>query len=161
MPKKNIKKIFVGLALIVVALLTALMAFYYLEVKPEMDRRAKQEAQAPSAQAGVLANTQAPVPQQETPISKSLENKTLNAYPDSEKSRREGFLWVDKKASRLVATLGAVQGVLPGARLSVYENDQKIGEVVVENSFDVISYVKPVDQAPNSFPKDYYRVVKE
>ena len=70
-------------------------------------------------------------------------------------------MWVDRKSSKLVVTLGAVNGLLPGKSLAVYKGDEKIGKVKVETAFDVISYVLPEDEGVKQLENDYYRVVIE
>lgn len=82
-------------------------------------------------------------------------------YDDTEKERREGHLWIDRSAGTCVVTLGALNGLVPGSRLSIYEGDKKIGVVVVKTLLDVISYVQPVGKPLVQFKNDYYRVVFE
>jgi len=44
-------------------------------------------------------------------------------------------------------TLGAIHGLLAGKKLVVYGGDKKLGQVIVDISFDVISYVHPQDKS--------------
>ncbi len=82
-------------------------------------------------------------------------------YGSEEKSRKDGYLWVDRHSMNLIVTLGAIHGLSPGDLLSVYEGDNKIGLVRVEIPLDVISYVQPVNKSINQLEQDYYRVAIE
>ena len=82
-------------------------------------------------------------------------------YGKDEKNRREGLLWIDRKASTYVITLGALNGLTPGSQLNVYQDNQRVGKLVVETPLDVISYVHPVGKSLKDFSQDYYRVVAE
>lgn len=88
-------------------------------------------------------------------------------YGSQELERRSGILWIDRKASQGVITLGIVNGLSSGSYLGIYEErrqpgglvvNEKIGEVVVEQSSDIISYVQPVKKSLYEFDRDYYRV---
>ena len=80
-------------------------------------------------------------------------------YGPQELERKEGILWVDRKASAFMVTLGRVNGVQKGTMLSIFDGDEKIADVTVDFSFDIISYVKLVGKTAEDFEKDYYRVV--
>lgn len=101
-----------------------------------------------------------PLAADEVPLDRVLE-AAQKVYSPSEKDRTEGFLWIDRKASHLIVTLGAMQGLKPGSRLSIYEGEQKIGQVIVNTPFDVISYVQPVETSMDQLKNDYYRAVME
>jgi len=58
-------------------------------------------------------------------------------------------------------TLGTVHGVLPGSYLAVYEKDNKVGQMVVDISLDVISYARPTNENLDLKNINYLRVVKE
>jgi len=58
-------------------------------------------------------------------------------------------------------TISTLHEVVPGSCLTVYQGDKKIGKVVVDTAFDVISYVSPIDGILDKSSTDYYRVVKE
>ena len=118
-------------------------------------------------------STQKPIPPSKT-VQKSpavVEDKVINlqslvkqaelVYGNGEKQRKEGLLWIDHKSSKIVATLGAVQGILPGHTLTVYDGQKKISQVTVETAFDVISYVRPQNNSPAFTQGNYYRVVVE
>ena len=81
-----------------------------------------------------------------------------SVYGEKEKSRKEGVLWIDRQASSLLVTLGAVNGLKKDSRLTVYDGDNEIGEVVVATPFDIISYVQAAGKSAGDFSKDYYRV---
>ncbi len=171
MPKKNVRKIIIGLVLIVFGVgLFATAVFYYLEVKPELAKREqikvkKIKAKETKIEQRVLAS------QKEGSFSgsgasdgvslKRLVAQSEEIYGKNEKSRKEGFLWVDQQASQYVVTLGAINNLFPGDYLTVYDGDKKIGQVKVESSFDIISYVQPLEKINRIFQKDYYRVVIE
>ena len=82
-------------------------------------------------------------------------------YDSKEKERREGFMWVDREGQNWVITLGALNGISVGSRLSVYDGETKIGTIKVKTPLDVISYVQPVDKSMEELKDDYYRVVLE
>jgi len=90
-----------------------------------------------------------------------LLQESNEVYGDEEKNRREGFLWIDRKNDTLLVTLGALNGLTAGMRLTVFDGDQQVGFVKVETPLDVISYVYPSDPQKDIFEKNYYRVVFE
>ena len=92
---------------------------------------------------------------------KSIVNEAEEVYGEEEKMRKEGLLWVDRKSSRFIVTLGALNGVNKGSYLTIYDGDKKVGQAKVESAFDVISYVSPLEKSLNLSTKDYYRVVVE
>ena len=88
-------------------------------------------------------------------------------YGERELNRKDGVLWIDRKSSSCMITLGAVNGLAPGMYLSVYKEkrqadgtiiNERIDDVVVRKSYDIISYVKPAKKALSEFDGDYYRV---
>lgn len=152
-----------------------LIGFYWVEVKPkfakyrEWQNLDEQKAAVEQmASALILARAQ----QQSSPDSQhrspddsvtleSLSQASRDFYDETELNRREGTLWVDDKSAKFVVTLGAVHGVLPGSRLSVYHKGQRIGYVAVSFSFDVISYVHPAQDFLFDINDKYLRVVIE
>ena len=90
-----------------------------------------------------------------------LVKKAEDVYDSAEKNRKEGSLWLDRRSNSFIVTLGALQGLLPGSQLSIYDGSKKMDTASVEIPFDVISYVKPVKSSPDSFTGNYYRVVIE
>ena len=85
-------------------------------------------------------------------------NQTLDP---KEKDRREGYLWVDRQGQSWIITLGALNGVSIGTRLTVYDGETKVGIIKVLTPLDVISYVQPLDDSVKGLKDDYYRVVLE
>ncbi|MCK5633230.1 hypothetical protein KAH94_05740 [bacterium] len=190
MSKKNIKKIFIGIVLILLALFCAITAFYFLEVKPKLALRRHSKVTdvtvlKKSSQEGVLKileeteenffkNTKEKVFKKKPVLKKSKDKTTqegvinLNAlvreskavYSESEKNRKEGILWVDRKTQKLVVTLGAVHGLALESHLTVYDGNFELGQVKVDVLFDVISYVQPEDFLDLS-ERDYYRIISE
>ena len=107
--------------------------------------------------------TPAPPPKAESnsiDINKLVEHAKA-VYGPEELNRKEGYLWIDRKANKFVVTLGALQGLSNGKTISIYDGDKKIGQVAVDESYDVISYGHPVDLTMDQFPGDYYRAVIE
>ncbi len=163
---KNFKKLVFGFILIVLAGFCLLAGFYFMEVKPELASRTK------VASTEKINATKQKVEQRVEEIKKAqqqadgsvdllaLTKEAENVYGPEEKSRKEGVLWVDRQTSNFVVTLGALNGVLPGNRLSVYQGNEKLGQVTVDSSFDVISYVHPESSLDLS-GNDYYRVTVE
>ncbi len=176
MAKKNIKLIIIGVISIFIAIMSAVATFYFLEVKPELasrenagitkldvqkmkiEKRAK-VIQSASQEKQPVQNSKAA--QKNEMSLKSLVKKAETVYGNEEKSRREGLLWVDAKSSKIMVTLGAVHGLLPGRNLSVYDRQDKIGQVMVETLFDVTAYVRPQKNTPALTQGNYYRVVIE
>jgi hypothetical protein len=80
------------------------------------------------------------------------------AYDKNDIRKKEGFLWVDRKSSKFVVTLGAINGLIPGSQLTVYNGEKSIGQVQVAETFDVISYVLPLNESIDLSQGDYYKV---
>ena len=156
MSEKNSVKIFMGAGFIAVALLCGATAFYFLKVKPEMERRKMEAAMAQKP-------ASAPEPAKaQTPPGLNMEillAESEKIYGAGERNRREGILWVDRQTPRFVVTLGALNGVAAGSTLGVYDGDRQVAEVSVDSVLDVISYVTPADKSADQFEYDYYKVV--
>ncbi len=90
-----------------------------------------------------------------------LVEKASGLYSEEEKKKKEGFLWIDREGKTLLVTLGALNGISPGSKLSVYDGDKKVETLTVESIFDVVSYVKPSKRSVDDFKDNYYRVVLE
>ena len=148
MVKKDIRKIAIGVALIVLSIVCGLAAFYVpdgpgdLFSKEPTSLREKPAAQTP------------------TPLAPP-EEKTQGPYDKNQQNKKEGFLWVDQKSSRLVVTLGTTHGLRVGKYLTVYEGTENRGQVAVDTPFETISYVHPVEKVMNLSQNNYYRVVIE
>lgn len=158
---KSLKKIFAGIFLIWLALVSLAAAFYWPQMKQSAStlmghqffggastRNVSQAVAAKSKQEpGASVPAPAPAP----------------AAVPSAGSPREGFLWVDLFSSQYLVTLGKVHGAAPGKTLIVYEGSSELGEVTVEKALETVSYVRPapgsLDLSGNSH--GYYRVVME
>ena len=154
MAKRN--KIFLGLFFILLGLFLAVAAFYQLEVKPTMAERKQEDARL-----GEIAKVKKPAAPPNKILLDSLVEESKSLYGEPEEARKEGILWTDVRSSRFIVTLGALQGLLPGKHLAVYDGNNKMGEVTVEKVFDIISYVQPMETPLNFSPSNYYRVVLE
>ena len=163
MAEKNLKKVGVGLILIALAVVSLVGVFYFLEVKPELAKRDQSKSQK-------LEASKQKLQERATAIQKTQAGDIdLNAlvkqaeamYGPEEKNRKEGVLWVDRSTSQFVVTLGALNGLLPGKYLTVYDGPTRIGQVAVDTPLDVISYVHPLETSTDFSQGDYYRVVME
>ncbi len=93
--------------------------------------------------------------------------RTERVYGEQELKRKDGILWIDRTSSACMITLGAANGLIPGTYLSVYDEiinangtavSQKVADVVVEKTYDIVSYVTIPDKKFSDFVRDYYRV---
>ncbi len=82
-------------------------------------------------------------------------------HGQSEAERKDGSLWIDRKTSSFMVTLGVLNGVTKGSRLSVFEGENKIAVIKVTSALDVVSYAQPVDKKIADFSRDYYQVKSE
>lgn len=148
----------IGAALMVIGAASILVAaFYQFKVKPEMAQR----GQLPPAAVRISLKSSAAQEQSGGIGMDALTDYSKDLYGSDEKNRREGTLWVDREGKKLVINLGALNGLKPQDRLTVYDHDQNIGRVQAENVFDVISYVEIKEPLNEAMEKDYYRVKKE
>ena len=135
-----------------------------MEVKPELATRSKTPSEKVTVSQQKIEQRVAEIKkaqQDDGSVNLSALMKEAEAvYGPQEKNRKEGVLWVDRATSSFVVTLGALNGILPGKQLSVYQGNQKLGQVTVDSSFDVISYVHPENSLDLS-GNDYYRVTVE
>lgn len=162
MAQKNFRKIILGFIFICIAAFLLMAGFYFMEIKPELAAREQQEklkASQQKVQARAQEIKKAAQPDGAINMA-SLIKEAEAVYGSEEKNRKEGVLWVDRKTSNIVVTLGALNGLLPGRQLSVYSGADKVGQVTVDTSFDVISNVHP-DPSTDLSQNDYYRVVIE
>ena len=186
MAKRNMKKIIIGIVLIVIGLGTIGVAgFYQFVVKPELDQReasaraqaqwSKKAAQAkpnlqPQEPVKVSSSIQsapaaqsAPPPQPVQKIPPVAETKAppppSKVYGEAEEKNKEGLLWFDSASSKYVITLGTVQGLTAGSALTVYDGNNRIGQVIVQSAADINSYVQP--SPDTQLTGNYYRVVIE
>jgi len=148
----------IGAALMIIGAASIFIAaFYQFKVKPEMAQR----GQLPPAAAQISSKPSAAQEQPGGIGIDALMNYSKNLYGSDEKNRREGTLWVDREGKKLVVNLGALNGLKPQDRLTVYDHDQNIGRVQAANVFDVISYVEIKEPLNEAMEKDYYIVRKE
>ncbi|MCK5581695.1 MAG: hypothetical protein KAJ18_10545 [Candidatus Omnitrophica bacterium] len=161
------KILFVGLVMIVFAFVCVVYVFYVMintqRDKTEQIEILKEELAVLSSEMDVA---QRKTEDLEKTAGKSLRLESLLAeankvYSNKEKSRRDGYLWVDREESTWIVTLGAIHGLAQGSSLAVYDGNDKAGSVVVKTLLDVISYVQPDKRSANKFTKDNYRVVVE
>ena len=87
--------------------------------------------------------------------------KAESIYGEDELKRKEGVFWIDRKVSVCMVTLGKVNGVESGTSLNLYDGDTLVGKAVVDTTFDIVSYVKPVGKPIKDFDKSYYRAVND
>ncbi len=168
MPEKNRLNLIVGLSFIAVSFLCVGAVLYVMgntNLKNAQQIAYLQTQLAnligEKAQAHMSAADFAKIQKKPVELADVL-SKSENVYNKEELTRKEGVFWVDRAVSRGMVTLGAANGLKPATRLSVYDGDRMVGELSLENIFDVVSYVKPVNQPLENFGKDYYRaVVKE
>jgi len=85
----------------------------------------------------------------------------IDVYSESERNRRNGYMWVDSITDKYIVTLGNINGVFPGGYLTVYDNENPIGQVRVLTAYEVISYVEPFEPKKFEITKDYYQVFVE
>ena len=156
MAKKNFRKISMGLALIVIAIVSVLFAFYHLEVKPELASRNDNNVKKLTIEEVSNSSSQ----NESIPLNTIVEEARKNSS-ENVADAKEGFLWVDAKSAKYVVTLGAVQGLLPGNYLTVYNGDRRVGQVTVETALDIISYVQPIDESVDLSSNKYFRVTVE
>lgn len=175
MNQAKLQRVFIGSVLVFLSLLSGAVAVYYLEkdthsavgkmktveLKEKAEKLAKRAAEIEQEQVESVerSDTRKSLAADEIPLSRVVDAAAAT-YSHEERNRREGLLWIDAETSQYIATLGAVNGVLPGKNLVIYDNDKKIGVAVVDTSFDVISYVKPsLDNGV--LGKGYYKVLAE
>jgi hypothetical protein len=182
---RKLKVIGIGGVFLLLALVCAATAFYYLEVKPGVrknqlmmlsdslseddmfhsDDFKKATTIIGKNRSTVLTDasiqTGSTHPAESGVALDDLIRHAESVYDSEEQSRREGYLWVDRATSRYVVTLGALNGVLPGRYLTVYDDARKVGRVKVDSAMDVIAYVHPSPATETFLTRKYYRVVLE
>ena len=88
----------------------------------------------------------------------ALVKESKSLYGEDEVKRKSGLLWFDRKMSKLIVTLGIVNGVEAGDVLAVYFKNENICEVRVKTALDIISYVELFDEELDLSGQDYYQV---
>jgi hypothetical protein len=163
----NKTQLFLGLLLILVAFLCVVAVFYFLmnaqtEKLGEISTL-KEQISVLNIENGLSRQKASELEQK---VGRSLNMQRIleeadKIYDPAEKKRKEGYLWIDRETNTFLVTLGALNGLNVGSRLTVYDKTEKMGFVRVETALDVISYVQPVNKTMNDFAQDYYRVVFE
>ena len=164
MLNQNKKKLLLGFSLIGAAFLCIIATFFFAGQADQTDKEKLAAMDARVAQLQEKAKHSSPVAvgaSREPMKLEDLVKKAEKVYSAGEKTRQEGFLWLDRRTNNFIVTLGALQGLAPGSPLSIYESGKKIDTAQVDIPFDVVSYVKPVKNSPDSFSRNYYRVVIE
>src|SRR3989338_5823419 len=139
-------KLLWGVFFIAAAFVCIVATFYFIgQAAGQADKRTLALPNVPAASAAMKL--------------KGLVKKAEAVYGSAEKARKEGSLWLDRRSNNFIITLGALHGLRQGSELSIYDGSNKIDTASVETPFDVISYVKPVKNSPDSFTGGYYRVV--
>ncbi len=160
----NKKILLAGIASMTAAFICVVAVFYFsLEGQRAQDReiRALQEELLAATTERDLAEEEADFLEEkvgQTIYLEELLEGSKKFYGDEERKRQEGFLWIDRKNATMLVTLGALNGLGTGSRLTVWDGDDMAGHVRVEIPLDVISYVRPADPVKDVFEKDYYRV---
>lgn len=91
---------------------------------------------------------------------KAIVKEAETKYDQEDIQDKEGQMWIDRASSQYLVTLGALHGLQPEQRLAVYYNEKRVGQVAVQTTFDVISYVKPLS-GTNLSEDNYYTVIVE
>ena len=164
MQGKNKAILLIGLICLGVAFFAALIALYF---SGQHSSQAAQQIAALEVQLANLMNAHA---QDRLPAADAqrvkrdtiaLDDFLVKAhtiYGPEERRRTEGVLWIDRKGSAYVITLGAVHGLQRGSTLNIFDGSARMGQVAIETPLDIISYVTPVGMSANDFSNDYYRV---
>lgn len=167
----------IGLGLLICAFIAAMTAFYFINEKAdanlkEVDTLQVQMANliAEKGEKYLPASDRERVKRERVDIEDVL-LRTEKVYGEKELKRKDGILWIDRASSACMITLGAANGLIPGTYLSVYDEvanpdgttiSEKVADVIVEKTFDIVSYVTISDKKFGDFSRDYYRVtVKE
>ena len=160
----NFKKFFIGLLLVAIAAVIFSYAFFSQQPQHQVVTQKLIQTQQLTAQGKPLSVAQPSKPVTEAPQSKntisfkSLLEHAESVYDPKEKNRREGLLWLDRSSSRFIITLGAINGLKLQDSLIVVDGNKRIGEVIVDTTFDVISYVHPTEVTASRLKNNYYRV---
>ena len=165
MADKNKSKLIIGLSLIIVSFVCVAVILYFIGRANRMNVEKLSSLEVQLANL-IAEKAEGQMSQSDfnrvkrTPINEAeFLSRAESIYGKGELDRKEGILWIDRKSSLYMITLGAVNGLKAGSNLSIYEGDTKIGDVAVHTPFDIISYVQPVGKSLVDLNKNYYRVV--
>lgn len=167
MAKKDMRLIIIGTGLIAIAMATFAGAIWVYQSSPSsealgLNRSGKTPSM--SIKPSVPVDGDGVPAKGDTANSVRLDVLVREAsliYGKNEPQRRSGYLWIDRKGDQMVVTLGALNQVLPGHQLNVYDVNGLVGQVEVLTAFDVISYVRLLDNDSDRLTEDYYIVVRE
>jgi hypothetical protein len=167
MAKKNIKRIFWGVILMILSVISAAAAFYFLETKPQFwgdNLSTPQREFLPAPDQVKKGEDAASSLDRKEPYLEVVGAglKPVPApYDKKGQNGQEGFLWIDRASSSHVMTLGRSHGVEPGQHVAIYDGAGRLGEVEVDHALDSTSYVHPSGQSMDLSKNDYYRAVLE
>lgn len=172
----NIKKIIIGVLFILCSIMLALFAAKVKPAnnepvpkqvkeadKPVVDQKADNKKEGPRE---VIAPQKKVVVEYEgdkNTVKEIEPNQEQPVKPATGKKREKikGYLWVDRKSSKYVVTLGKKNGLAEGDKLVVYQADVRLGTVEADSVYDTIAYVHLIDISSELSNDDYYRVVIE
>ena len=164
MADKNKFKLMVGLALIFISFLCVVVIVYFMGQanKTNTEKIAYLQVQLTNLIAekavGQLKAVDASRVKREPVTLENVLGKSENGANPQELDRKEGILWIDRQTSKFTITLGRANGLSEGSPVTIFDGDKKIDDVIVQNTFDIISYVKPQEKKIGDFEKNYYRV---
>lgn len=171
MGQKNLKKIFLGVTLLIGGGVCVSGAIFLLQkpavssvesLPPKVSPQHNADSEVIDIRAKFTphkSDIEEKVSQSESIDLSALLSDAENIYGSEEVNRTEGVMWIDREESRYVVTLGAVNGLKQGSQLSVYEGDDVIGKVSVDTLLDVISYVAPAGSDHEKLKDNYYKVI--
>jgi len=169
----NKLKIIIGLALVACAFICAMVVLYF--INDQTAENLKQNSALQAQLANLIAEKSEPVlsPADRRRVKREpvdlvdLLARTEKIYGPQELKRKDGILWVDRASGTCMITLGAANGLVAGAYLGVYQDisspngsvvSEKITDVVVDQAYDIVSYVKLTNKSLKDLGQDYYRV---
>ena len=167
MADKNKSKLIVGFSFLLGAFLFSAATLYFMgkKNKDNAQKMASLEVQLANmigekSRGRLLARDVGKLTREPIALDDVL-TRSEKIYGRGELNRKDGILWIDRKSSICLVTLGAVNGLEDGSRLGIFEDDNKIGDCVVDTSLDLVAYVSVVDKPLDGFKNNYYRVAKE
>ncbi len=158
------KKLFTGVVFIITAFMCVLGVFYMIvEQKRDKEMQVaemREEMAVLDTEKGLVQDKMFKLEQtagREIELTRVLERVGEEEFAQ-EQNRQQGDLWIDRSTNSWVITLGALNGIAAGERISVYDDERRMGTVVVETVLDVISYVRPFT-GDADFTKSFYKVI--